>query len=222
MVSFDVVPIDRLPENVQKNLWKHERIEYVEGDITNLEDVIKACKGADCVWHVAAAVGPYHPKEVYDKVNYKGTLNVIEACRVNKVPKMIMSSSPSTRMNGQNIDGDGEDELPSFEEMADPKGALSHASEGKWLQPYAASKFRGEKACREACCDDLLTMAVAPHQVYGPRDNLFLPNLLEAASSGKLRVFSRAETGYGKSNAKTVFDDLGNSALDIFAPVSKR
>jgi hypothetical protein len=31
-------------------------------------------------------------------------------------------------------------------------------------------------------------VAVAPHQVYGPRDNLFLPNILEAAGTGRLRV----------------------------------
>ena len=30
-----------------------------------------------------------------------------------------------------------------------------------------------------------------PHQVYGPRDNLFLPNLLEAAGTGRLRVFGK-------------------------------
>ena len=30
-------------------------------------------------------------------------------------------------------------------------------------------------------------------QVYGPRDNLFLPNLLEAAGSGRLRVFGNGQ-----------------------------
>lgn len=34
-----------------------------------------------------------------------------------------------------------------------------------------------------------MTVAVAPHQVYGPRDTLFLPNFLETAASGKLRIF---------------------------------
>jgi nucleoside-diphosphate-sugar epimerase len=50
----------------------------------------------------------------------------------------------------------------------------------------------GEKAVRDACGkkdEDLLTIAVAPHQVYGPKDMLFLPSLLVTASSGKLRIF---------------------------------
>lgn len=37
----------------------------------------------------------------------------------------------------------------------------------------------------------ILTIAVAPHQVYGPRDGLFLPNLLLSAGSGKLRIFGK-------------------------------
>jgi len=36
---------------------------------------------------------------------------------------------------------------------------------------------------------DFLALACAPHQVYGPRDNLFMPNMLEAAGTGKLRIF---------------------------------
>lgn len=34
-------------------------------------------------------------------------------------------------------------------------------------------------------------------KVYGPRDNLFVPNILEAAGTGVLRIFSTRRTGYG-------------------------
>lgn len=88
---------------MKSTLWRDNRIKYVEGDITKLDDVLHVTKEVDCVWHVAAAVGPYHPMDLYEKVNYQGTLNVIEACKINKVPKLVMSSSPSTRMNGSNI-----------------------------------------------------------------------------------------------------------------------
>ena len=52
-----------------------------QGNLTNAEDVNKACEGADCVWHIAALVGPFHPKDAFMAVNYRGTLNVIDACR---------------------------------------------------------------------------------------------------------------------------------------------
>ena len=56
----------------------------------------------------------------------------------------------------------------------------------------------GFRAMLAACSDELMTIAVAPHQVYGPRDSLFMPNILEAAGSGKLRIFSHPRTGYGR------------------------
>ncbi len=164
--------------------WNNPCIEYVVGDITDVDAVRKACQGMDCVWHNAAAVGPFHPLDLYDKVNHLGTINVINACKEAGVPKIVMSSSPSTRFDGSDVDGLTEDEMPSLPMPS-------------YLQAYAASKAAGEKACTDACCDELMTVAIAPHQVYGPRDNLFLPNLLEAGASGLLRVFSSARTGHG-------------------------
>ena len=45
------------------------------------------CEGADCVWHIAALVGPFHNKDMYFKVNYEGTLNIINSCKKHKVPR---------------------------------------------------------------------------------------------------------------------------------------
>jgi nucleoside-diphosphate-sugar epimerase len=177
VISFDIVPRPA-------NAWDHPAIEYVRGDITDPAALDAAFKGADCVWHNAAAVGPFHPMDLYDKVNHQGTLRVIEACKRAGVRKCVMSSSPSTRFTGEDIDGLSEDEMP----------ALPLKS---YMQAYAGSKARGELAMRAACSDDFMTVAVAPHQVYGARDNLFMPNVMEAAGSGRLRVFASARTGRG-------------------------
>jgi nucleoside-diphosphate-sugar epimerase len=48
--------------------WANNQIVYVQGDISDRDTVMKLIEGADCVWHLAAAVGPYHPEEVYVKV----------------------------------------------------------------------------------------------------------------------------------------------------------
>lgn len=138
------------------------------------------------MWHIAALVGPYHDLEMYDKVNHHGTVNVIEACKKFGIQKIVMSSSPSTRFDGKDIDGLKESELRY------PK---------KFLQEYAASKARGEEACMAACDNStLFTVAVAPHQVYGPRDYLFLHNFLLNAK--RLRVF-----GNGKNLVSVCFVD---------------
>ena len=58
VISFDIVP----PHD---EFWRHEAIEYVTGDISDQAAVDRACEGVDCVWHIAAAVGPFHPQDLY-------------------------------------------------------------------------------------------------------------------------------------------------------------
>eukprot|EP00638_Chattonella_subsalsa_P000021 CAMPEP_0117742988 /NCGR_PEP_ID=MMETSP0947-20121206/5860_1 /TAXON_ID=44440 /ORGANISM="Chattonella subsalsa, Strain CCMP2191" /LENGTH=285 /DNA_ID=CAMNT_0005559589 /DNA_START=93 /DNA_END=947 /DNA_ORIENTATION=- len=171
VVSFDIAP-------KPKDALEDARIVYMQGNLINQNDVDRMCEGADCIWHIAALVGPFHPKEAYVQVNYQGTVNIINSCRKFKVPKIIFSSSPSTRFDGNDIDGLRESELKF------PK---------KWLEPYAETKAMGERAITEACCDELMTTSIAPHQVYGPRDPLFLPNLLQAMGRGQLRIFGKGQ-----------------------------
>jgi nucleoside-diphosphate-sugar epimerase len=113
------------------------------------------------VFHVAALVGPYHPKEAYAKVNYEGSLNVLNACKAQNVKRIVFSSSPSTRFPYPDPDING---LTEEELFVKNKGDFAPV----FLQPYAATKAQGEKVIREACGtkeDELLTIAVAPHQV---------------------------------------------------------
>mmetsp|Transcript_28835 Transcript_28835/g.63999 ORF Transcript_28835/g.63999 Transcript_28835/m.63999 type:complete len:272 (+) Transcript_28835:63-878(+) len=178
VVSFDIAP-------KTKSALDSTKIVYMQGDLTNFEDVSKACKGSECVFHIAALVGPYHAKEAYTKVNYEGTVNVLEACKALGIKKIVMSSSPSTRFPYPDPNISGLSEAQLFE-----KNGGDYAK--KFLQPYAETKALGEKAILDACgnkAGELLTIAVAPHQVYGPKDGLFLPSLLQVAGSGKLRIF---------------------------------
>ena len=168
VVSFDIVG---KPEGASEKI-KDCTIEYVKGDITDFDQVKRAFKGADCVWHIAALVGPYHDYAKYYAVNCQGTTNVIEACRSLGIRKIVMSSSPSTRFTGKDVSGLG------VEQLSYPK-TYQHA--------YAETKALGEKKMLAACDGkDLLTVAIAPHQVYGPRDMLFLHNFLLSAK--KLRI----------------------------------
>ena len=88
-----------------------------------------------------------------------------------------MSSSPSTRFDGKDINGKRESEL-SFPKV--------------FLQEYAESKAKGEQAMMDACDGEtFFSVAVAPHQVYGPRDMLFMHNFLINAK--RLRIFGNGE-----------------------------
>ena len=45
--------------------WQHPSIEYIVGSICDEAAVAKLVEGAGCVWHMAAAVGPFHPRQLY-------------------------------------------------------------------------------------------------------------------------------------------------------------
>lgn len=209
VISFDIrMPITTTYTHLNYlNSKQEERIEYITGDLTDKNFVINSFKNVDAVFHIAAVVGPYYPKPLYRKVNYEGTLNVIEACKTNSIRYLVSSSSPSTRFFGNDISGKSADELP----IPPP---------GKFTAPYAETKAMGEMAVRLACSEDLLTINVAPHQVYGPRDTLFLPNFMLACKSRKLRVI-----GTGKNKVSMCHVDnyahgliLGLDSLYIGSP----
>jgi len=181
IVCFDVVP----PSKELKERFELARkspsadpnatVEVVVDSLTNQDAVVDACKGVDIVYHIAALVGPFHDRAKYEAVNYRGTLHVLEGCKRHFVRRLVFSSSPSTRFTGKDITGQREEELP----------IPSH-----FLALYAETKAMAEQAVTEALDPpNLLTISVAPHQVYGPHDPLFLPNLLETAGNGRLRIF---------------------------------
>jgi nucleoside-diphosphate-sugar epimerase len=178
VISYDIVPRPA-------DAWNHPAIEWVVGDVCDAAHLERVFAGVDCVWHNAAAVGPFHPRSLHYAVNYGGTVAVLAAARAAGVRKIVMSSSPSTRFEwSRDYDGVTEADMAT---LPLPQGA--------YVQSYAETKALGEAALRAANGTEvaggglLATVAVAPHQVYGPRDNLFLPNILEAAGSGRLRVF---------------------------------
>lgn len=116
---------------------KHENIEpflsnknfkLVEGDIRNLEDCHKGCKGVDYVLH-EAALGSV-PRSINDPittndVNVSGFLNMLVAARDAKVKRFVYAASSSTY-------GDHE-ALPKVEDVI-----------GKPLSPYAITKYVNE------------------------------------------------------------------------------
>ena len=71
-------------------------IDFLEGDVTNLDSVKNLIKDCDLVIHLAASLGVVNverdPVQTLD-INLGGTKNVLEACRTNNIKKIIFSSS---------------------------------------------------------------------------------------------------------------------------------
>ncbi|MBN1549608.1 NAD-dependent epimerase/dehydratase family protein [Candidatus Babeliales bacterium] len=64
---------------------------YISGSITELPVCLDATQDIDIVFHTAAITrGPY--SHIY-KTNVTGTINLLEACKINKVGTLVFSSS---------------------------------------------------------------------------------------------------------------------------------
>lgn len=166
-------------ERVTPTQGQQGTVHYHMADITKPESLSGHFDGVDCVFHIAALVGPFFPQKAYLAVNYTGTLNVLEAAKKAGVPAFVDCSSPSTRFTGAHVRGATEASLP-------------YATDAQSTHEYARTKALGEQAVLAANCAELATCAVMPHQVYGESDQLFLPALLRTAGEGRLRVFGEA------------------------------
>merc|ERR1719436_2403340 len=100
------------------------------------DDVEKA--PMEAMIHIAALVGPYFPTDAYERVNVKGTRNVIDACKEFGVHALVDCSSPSTRFDGNDIRGSSESEVWK---------AVGEQYRG--VHEYATTKARGEQMVLE-------------------------------------------------------------------------
>jgi nucleoside-diphosphate-sugar epimerase len=92
--GYAVRIIDILPLDKNKKMIKD--VEYVIGDITDLETCIKVSKDVIGVFHLAAfsRSGPSFTKSFEcHNTNVYGTLNILEACKINNIKKIVYSGS---------------------------------------------------------------------------------------------------------------------------------
>jgi len=126
-----VVCMDNFATGKRENttpFLENKNFTFIEGDIRNLDDCLKATKEVDYVLH-QAALGSV-PRSIKDPitsndVNVGGFLNMLVASRDNNVKRFIYAASSSTY-------GDSES-LPKVEDVI-----------GKPLSPYAVTKYVNE------------------------------------------------------------------------------
>ena len=152
-------------------------VEVKCGDLKDDEAVRKALVGQEIIFHVGAKAGFWGPLKDYYDVNVRGTENVISACRENRISSLVFTSSASVVFDGTDIEG--RDESFSY-----PQKPLSH---------YTRTKAEAEKAVLNANNQDLRTLSLRPHLVWGPGDQHILPRIIQQARSGKLRIIGKGQ-----------------------------
>ena len=97
-LGYNVVVFDNLSSGKMEFLPvdDKENFEFIEGDLTNLEQVKSAMNNVDCVFHLAANPDIRLGTKITDTDLKQGTIatyNVLESMRLNDVKKIVFASS---------------------------------------------------------------------------------------------------------------------------------
>lgn len=153
-----------------KHLEGDKRLKLVQGDVMRLPQIIEATRNVDGVLHLAALMSITMDRDPWTglDVNIRGTQNVIEACCLNGVKKMVFTSSSAVYGYGPGLKGDLVETTP-FLTYGSPPGAII----------YGASKVIGEQLCRDAHLKRGLDYVVVRYStVYGERQHYRATNAL--------------------------------------------
>lgn len=162
-------------------------VEGVRGDVRKQADVQAAVRGVQAVFHVAARVGYWGPYEQYRSTNVDGTQNVIDACRAEGVPRLVYTSTPSVVIGADGVEAGADASLPYPE---------------RYLSSYGPTKAEAERRVLAANDDQLRTVALRPHFIFGPKDPQVVARLLNAARRGRL-----AQVGDGTNRVDVTYLD---------------
>ena len=156
-LGHDVVCVDNESAECHEQFYWNDKAQNYKYDICDYDLIAPLFKNIDCVFHVAsdARIQPaiLNPKKSIQS-NALGTANVLELCRVNKINRLIYSSTSSAYGKKAII--------PNIEtQTSDP------------LTPYSAAKVFGENLARVYYnLYGLETISLRYFNVYGNRQPL--------------------------------------------------
>jgi len=146
------------------------RLKVISGDVMRLNDMVAATKHIDGVLQLAAVMTITMDQDPWRglDVNIRGVQNVLEACTINGVKKLIFASSNAVYGYGPGIVGDLVEATPFHSSGAPPAAIL-----------YGASKIIGEQLCRTYHRKSGLDYLVLRYAtVYGERQHYRAANAL--------------------------------------------
>jgi len=147
-------------------------MEIIAGDIRDPYFLLNATTGCEIIFHLAALIGipySYVAPASYVETNIKGTLNVLEAARINGASRVIHTSTSECYGTAQYTPIDE-----------------GHPLRGQ--SPYAATKIGADKLAESFHLSfGLPVTTVRPFNTFGPRQSAraVIPTILSQLLSGR-------------------------------------
>lgn len=192
--------VDLQPYENRLRHSEHKKLVSIVGDICEPASIEHAFDGVDCVFHCAAYINFQYPPnfDELERVNVKGTKNIIDLCIKNNVPNLIYTSSALVTF----VPYMGKGTFSIIVNQTEVK-AKTPSTDSQFLIPgFPASKLRAEKMVLSAYGlqlsngkDHLNTVALRPTLMYGECDERFFPTIMRLADRWKGKIPRIAEGG---------------------------
>ena len=175
-IGAKVTILDDLSAGTMENISTvSEKVTVIVDTIENMDSCLKATLGQKAIFHLAAFTSVAKSIEdpsACNNVNIRGTFNILEAARQNKVERLIFSSSAAVYGTSDNT--------------------CSEESECKPESPYGFSKLAGELYCKQyATVFGIKTTILRYFNVFGDRQDQegdyapVVPKFKQLMSEGK-------------------------------------
>lgn len=145
-------------------------VEYLNTDITDIDQLKKNLKNMDIVINLAAIVGVdycHNNPEIVESINFNSVKKIIEACKVNNIQKFIFSSS--SEVYGDLV-----------------QQPLDEDCEKKPLSVYAHSKLKAEEYIKNYNADmDFIILRFFNAYGENQRNDFVVNNFIDKALENK-------------------------------------
>jgi nucleoside-diphosphate-sugar epimerase len=148
--------------------------EPVAGDLDSAAALLEGMTGCDVVYHSAANVKQWGPREEFFRVNVAGTSNALEQARAAGVKTFVHVSTEAV-LAGERPIINADETSPRAEH---PAGL------------YPLTKGLAEEAVLAANSPAMKTVIVRPRLIWGKGDTTVLPAIVESVKSGVFRWLS--------------------------------
>ena len=166
-------------------------VEYLRGDIRDLDAVKAACAGVDVVYHNVAQVPLAKDSQLFESVNRGGTENLLSASRAAGVRKVVYTSSSAV--------------------FGVPKSnPVTEATPPSPGETYGQAKLEGERLCARYVSDGLDVSIIRPRTILGHGRLGIFQILFEWIREGSnVPVLGRGDNVYQFVHA----DDLADACI---------
>ena len=174
-----ILIIDDLSTGNKNNLVGLDKIEFIESRIEDVNNLDELVSGYDFCFHLAAGVGVQYIMENVSKAlltNIEATHIIIQACKVNKMPMLITSTSEVYGTSNEDV------------WTEETKSLIGPPTKLRWS--YAASKLIDEFLVLSEYNDNKLNpIVVRLFNIIGPNQvsdfGMVVPKFIEAAINNK-------------------------------------